>query len=331
MEKDQEKVAIPYKIKATELLSYSCYSKEKEKNATERELFVIDNKWYFLYAYTRTDKVPSYSLREITPQEYNSRKRHYLMLRDFEGSEWQDQNENASKIILYQESDESCVFNKSVLAQACIFMSNDNPLKKIFDRILAEKELRATTLARIEKEDKYKYSRECGGLSKRYGITFVNVLRLGTNVFQLKRFKVSYEQALNKARSLPLDEQRYIYQTMFQDKARIAREDALKKLGIEFFNADVRNMDFSELEKILIQRLDDYVKKSEEQAIKISLELEYPKREEIFKKLCQFSRNTKREALKELGVDITAININFYPMNRIKKVLAQTLGFEYEQ
>lgn len=328
--KAMEKSVIAFDVKATELLHYCCQGVEN-KYITERILFVVDNKWYYLYAYTRTEKVPSYSLREITPEEYNMRSLNLLNLYSKQGlGEWQDLKGNSFSLKLYKQPEEACCFSKNIAQSACVFMSKDGPLTKIHDHVLLEKQLKENEENVTEQEKRYNYSRECGTLSQRYGIPFVNVLRIGTNVNNLKRFKETYYIALKNIPSMPLEDQRYIYQAMFQDKTRVARISALNKLGVEFFDADVRNMDFTELEKVLNLNLNDYIKKSERLAIKNSIEFDYSKREELYNKLNQLSRTSRKEALATLGVDINAININFYPRNRIIQTLAQSLGFEYE-
>jgi hypothetical protein len=222
------------------------------------------------------------------------------------------------------------MFSKNILTSACVFITDDNPLKKIHDRLISDKILKEEQEAISDKEKRYSYSRECGGLSNRYGISFINVLRLGTNVNVLKKFKESYDLALKNAPLLSLEEQRFIYQSLFQDKTRASRVNALKKLKIDFSDADVRNMDFKELETILINNLNAYVEESEIAAIKTALELDYEKREEIYIKINLLSRSSKREGLAMLGVNVKAININFYPLMRIRQTLARSLGSDFE-
>ena len=326
----KEKDTIQFDIGATELLHYSCKGIEKN-NITERDLFIVDNKWYYLYAYTRTEKVPSYSLREITSEEYQLRKKDiFRRCPNSNVTEWQDSKGNCFSIKFYQPPQEECMFSKNILTSACVFITDDNPLKKIHDRLISDKILKEEQEAISDKEKRYSYSRECGGLSNRYGISFINVLRLGTNVNVLKKFKESYDLALKNAPLLSLEEQRFIYQSLFQDKTRASRVNALKKLKIDFSDADVRNMDFKELETILINNLNAYVEESEIAAIKTALELDYEKREEIYIKINLLSRSSKREGLAMLGVNVKAININFYPLMRIRQTLARSLGSDFE-
>lgn len=212
----------------------------------------------------------------------------------------------------------------------CIFLSEDNPLKEIHDAVVSEASVRKAQTEAYDREEKYEYARKCGGLGRKLGIAYVNVMRLGPEKGKLMKFKESYERAIAKAKNMKLSELRGFYADLFR-RGRASRKQAMDTLGIQYFEADVNLLVLTELEQAMSERLDAYVAESVKQAKNNAANADYPTRQRMYDDLMGSSRRQKKDVLTELGVNVDAIDLNKYPLSEIKRALAATLGCEMER
>lgn len=98
--------------------------------------------------------------------------------------------------------------------------------------------------AAIEKKH---YADECGKLSRRLDIPFVNVLAMGTDEKLLEKHKVSMRRAAGLIAAQETSEKKLLYFQIFRGNKE-AKEKAIKSLGIEIGKADIMRLDFSILE-----------------------------------------------------------------------------------
>jgi hypothetical protein len=155
-------------------------------------------------------------------------------------------------------------------------------------------------------------------------------MRIGLNVGELKQFKQAYDNILSNAPGWSIRKKRAIHNGMFRGDGRNVLQQTLDELKIPYFNADVNCMDFSELKEILEKALRDYVEESIKIAAQNCSEMEYEERQKLYDAIFTATRSKKKEILNKLGVDIDAINVNTYPLSRIKRILATSLGFDAE-
>lgn len=319
---DKEDIFISFSFKTDETVRFS--SRTESRNA-DKELFRL-NGFFFWYVFNRSDKTSTYSLREITEDEFNARKQELLKLRP-KGSricEWQD---GESKIFV--RDFKNGFWKRKVPATDCIFLTENNPVKKVYDATLArEKEEMAETTAAEEKV-KYEYAKKCGGLGRKLGIEYVNVLRIGPEKGKLMRFKETYQTALARAEKMSLEEKFQLYGDLFR-RGRTCRKNAMDKLGIEYGSADVNLLSLPELEKVLHAPLESYVEKSAQEAEANAAKADHETRARLYKELMGSNRGRKKKALAELGVNVQVINVSKFPCSKIKKTLAATLGIETE-
>lgn len=213
------------------------------------------------YVFNRTEKVNTYSLREITEKEFYARRSEFLKLRPHKAvSEWTDGKNKFSVKNYYNGT-----WKRNVPAADCIFLSEDNPLKEIHDAVVSEASVRKAQTEAYDREEKYEYARKCGGLGRKLGIAYVNVMRLGPEKGKLMKFKESYERAIAKAKNMKLSELRGFYADLFR-RGRASRKQAMDTLGIQYFEADVNLLVLTELEQAMSERLDAYVAESVKQA-----------------------------------------------------------------
>ncbi|MCM1323776.1 MAG: hypothetical protein NC218_06405 [Acetobacter sp.] len=310
---------VNFVIKTDEAIRLEC---RRGKDLANREIFIVKEKYFFYYVLNRRQGVNTVSLREITAEEYLARKKELLSCRPDENTkEWEnDGNSYALKTFYYG------TWRRNMSAKDCIFLTEENPVKEIVDSVVAQiSQMREKEIS-LDKEAKREYGRKCGGLAQKLGISFVNALRIGPEKGKLMKFKESYQRALITAQALSLHNQRRLYDQL--NGGRKTRKEGIEMLGIQFFDADVNLMDFTELEKNLWSTLHDYSEESVKRAIRNGAEMDYQTRLALYNKLDHNSREVRREALTTLGVDLELIEFKRYPTQRIKKALAATLGIE---
>lgn len=84
-----EKLFISFAVKIDETVRFSCRT-TSNNNIADKEIFRV-NGYYFFYVFNRTEKVNTYSLREITEKEFYARRSEFLKLRPHKAvSEWTD-------------------------------------------------------------------------------------------------------------------------------------------------------------------------------------------------------------------------------------------------
>lgn len=172
-------------------------------------------------------------------------------------------------------------WKRNVPAADCIFLSEDNPLKEIHDAVVSEASVRKAQTEAYDREEKYEYARKCGGLGRKLGIAYVNVMRLGPEKGKLMKFKESYERAIAKAKNMKLSELRGFYADLFR-RGRASRKQAMDTLGIQYFEADVNLLVLTELEQAMSERLDAYVAESVKQAKNNAANADYPTRQRMY-------------------------------------------------
>lgn len=327
----KEKLSIRFVNKTDERICLTCKTTE---SIAVKELFRIGS-FYFLYTFSyRAQKKPTSTLREIDEKEFLQRSRELKQERPHRSIEkWSDGKYS------YKLDCEPLKWEKEVPAADCIFLTEDNPLKEVYDSVVSEASMReAEEKAHIEDEKKA-YARKCGALAHKYGVDYVNVMRLGADKGKIVQFQESYRRAIEKSRTLPLSEQRKIYSTLFEkDKnnkpigGREARRQILDTLGVKYFDADVTLMVFPKWKQELAMRLEEYIQSSIKLARYNAVNLDYEERKQMYEDLTSSRRSNIRAALQLLGVDVAAININKYPLSNIRRALAATtLGLETER
>lgn len=314
----KSEIFICFEFETNEKVDFYC-KKTTGNEYAETELFNI-GRFYFLYTSTRNTNTRSVSLREITHEEFILRKKDILSRRPNKSlTSWLDNGCHTS-VKTYSLGK----FNKTIASGSCIFITEDNPLKKLFNNVLADENLQESHRKKEDREARYEYAKKCGTLSNRYGVAFVNVMRIGLDITEIKQFKSAYEQVCKQVSYLPIIRQRRIYDALFRGDGKSSRRNMLDELGIPYFKAEPNTLEFTELENILSKNLSQFDKKEEYNAIekigKLSKEEALPLYEKIL-----LTRDKRREALKELGIDIECININTFPTEKIKKSLADIL------
>ena len=320
-----EKIFISFAVKIDETVRFSCRT-TGNNNIAEKEIFRMGG-FYFFYVFNRTERLNTYSLREISKDEFYNRKREFMNLRPNSAtSEWVDKANNSFSVKNYYNG----YWKRNVPAQDCMFITDNNPLKEIYDAVLSESAMRKAQNVAFDKEEKYEYARKCGGMGRKLGIAYVNVLRIGPEKGKLMKFKESYERAIKKSASMSLAECRELHNDLFR-RGRASRKKAMDDLGIQYFDVDVNLLALDEMEKHLLERLNAYMEESVRTA-KINLaQADYATRQQIYEALMNSNRRQKKEAMTQLGIDVAAIDISKYPLSDIKRALAATLGLETER
>ena len=135
-----EKLFISFAVKIDETVRFSCRT-TSNNNIADKEIFRV-NGYYFFYVFNRTEKVNTYSLREITEKEFYARRSEFLKLRPHKAvSEWTDGKNKFSVKNYYNGT-----WKRNVPAADCIFLSEDNPLKEIHDAVVSEASVRRLKL-----------------------------------------------------------------------------------------------------------------------------------------------------------------------------------------
>lgn len=314
------KIYVNFVIRTDEAIRLEC---SNGGNRAEKELFIVDEKFYFFYAMNCSRETKTLSLREITKEEYEARKAEIFNCRPQNGvKEWEDNgNKYALKIFHFG------TWKRNMPASECIFLT-DNPVKDLADSVVMQVTMKRDAEITLDKEAKTEHARKCGGLAYKLGISFVNALRIGPEKGKLMQFKESYQRALIRIQAVSLREQRKLYNLL--EGGRKTRKEALDMLEIKYFDADVNLMDFTELIENIWHNLTAYSEESVRQAIRNAADMPFEQRQSILEKLGNNSRELKREALTELGVDLEIIEFKRYPISYICREIAATLGTSLE-
>ena len=143
-----EKLFISFAVKIDETVRFSCRT-TSNNNIADKEIFRV-NGYYFFYVFNRTEKVNTYSLREITEKEFYARRSEFLKLRPHKAvSEWTDGKNKFSVKNYYNGT-----WKRNVPAADCIFLSEDNPLKEIHDAVVSEASVRKAQTEAYDREEK---------------------------------------------------------------------------------------------------------------------------------------------------------------------------------
>lgn len=320
----KEKLFISFTIKIDETVRFSCRT-TNNSNIAEKEIFRVGG-YYFFYVFNRTERLNTYSLREISKEEYYDRRRELLNFRPTSKTyEWVDKSNSFSVKNYYNG-----YWKRTVPAQDCIFITENNPLKEIYDAVISESSVRKAQNDAFDREEKYEYARKCGGMGRKLGIAYVNVLRIGPEKGKLMKFKESYERAIKAAESMSLEKARELHNDLFR-RGRASRKAAMDALQIEYFDTDVNLLVLDELEEKLSARLNAYTEESFRIAKANLAQADYATRQKIYDALMNSNRRQKKEAMAQLGINVAALDLSKYPLSDIKRALAATLGLETER
>lgn len=312
-------ILVNFEFEVDEKVEFHC-KKQGDIVSCEIELFKIGDT-YFFYLCNKNAKVRTSSLREITKEEFELRKKDLISRRPQKHLlNWCDEVGNIVSVKAFAQSK----FSRTLPASACIF-ATENPLQKLNDEVLSSTSLQAEHRNSIDRQAKKEYAQKCGAISNRYGVSFVNVMRIGPDIANVKRFKEAYENLCENVTSLPPARQRQIYDAFFRGDGRKTRENIMNELSIPFFNADVSAMEFIELQEILQQSLSDYTEDYEQYALENCDDLTYEQALEIYEKLLLNNRTKKREALAALGIDTECVHTNSFNTEKIQQRLAEIL------
>ena len=328
MQKNDLKI-IYLTIQVDDILRYGFWAKG-DKQASYKDLFRIE-KTCFLYEFERNGPTNTSSLRQISYKEYWGKRESMLAARPRRGCEnWQTEAGNY-ELKHYNHY----MWKKKVFAQNCTFFKEDatkpNPLLKCYQQALKKaKDGPSKEDLKAQKEKKEKI-RKAFALKDELHIAYENIVAIGLNREQLLQFKKSYEEAMASVKNMSPAEQYQTYIELRPDKSRALRKNAIEKLNIKFFGADVYRLNLSELEKLLHQYVQKYQKESVQIAIKTAINMPHDERETVYNSMLSLSRTEKRAILTKLGVNINAIGLNQYSMVPIKSAIAASLGIELEK
>lgn len=313
-------ILVNFEFEVDEKVEFHC-KKNGDIVSCEIDLFKIGNT-YFLYLCNKNAKVRTSSLREISKEEFELRKKDLISRRPQRHLiNWSDEVGNIVSVKTFGNSK----FERTLTYGSCIF-TTETPLKELADKVRSDTTLQEEHRNSIDHQAKKEYAQKCGAISSKYGVSFVNVLRIGPEIANVKRFKEAYENLCDNVTSLPPQRQRQIYDAFFRGDGRKAREAIMNELAIPFFGADVSAMEFIELEEILKKSLTHFADDYEAFALENCDDLSYQQASEIYEKLLLSNRAKKKEALSQLGVDIECVNINTFNTTRIQQRLAEILG-----
>ena len=314
---------VNFDTRLTETVRYQCRDASKEK-ISDKEVFQIDNN-YFFYMYDKNGKTTTFSLREITKEEYLARKNEFLNLHPCHRTNkkyglWES-NDGKTFFVGYYKN---CPWKKSMPMEDCIFI-HESILKSIYDAAMIEIAMRKHCEEEIDKQAKNEYAKKCGALGQKYDVPYVNVLRIGPDPKKILEFKNSYLNAIEKVKYLTLSKCREYHILIFRS-GRAKRKQGLTELEIIYFDADVNLLELNELEKALKKRLDEYLIDSISFAIENACDLEYMERVKLYEKLNTSSRAEKREILEDLGITTQAIDMSCFPFSMLRQKLANSIG-----
>lgn len=321
MNQKQKKIFINYNVRVEETVRY-IYRANNSEQISEKEVFKIGDT-YFLYTFQRNAKVFTYSLREITAEEFAVHKEDILSRRPSpELDSWIKNGISYQAINYYNYR-----WRRTLCAEDCLFQTQNNLMKKIYDKVVSEETQKMEAATTLDKEARYDYARQCGNLCAKLGLEFVNVMRIGPYPEKLTQFKNAYAYALKKVKKMSSRQQREIYNLFFWGN-RAAREKALSMLNIPCFGADVKRLDFKELQELLTSRLDKYVEHSLKRAVNRAVSRSYDDRKRLYENLLSEDVKVRKETLEELGVDMLSIHFKSYPTSKIRDALCASLGYE---
>lgn len=312
---------VNFKFEVDETVRYQCRS-EDYSLISDKEIFRIGG-CYFFYMYNRNGKNSTYSLRDISKEEYYERKVEFFKLRPNEKFGVFKRGDKEYFIACFK----NILWEKNMPMSDVLFEKDSIP-KMMYDEQKRNIDTKAILEKKKEQYSRRIYARVCGGLSSRLGVSYVNVLRIGTNEDELLEFKASYKKAIERIKKMPLSDIRLFYNELFKS-SRNRRKTALDALGVKYFNADVLILDLKELEEAIIKPLEEYIKESIELAIENAVDLGFDKRRKLHDEcVAGNTKASKRNILSSLGVDVDAIDIKTYPFAQIKYAVQSSLGLD---
>ena len=325
--KEKEKSEfINFDVMVDETIRHQCRSKDKSQ-ISDKEIFRIDG-CYFFYLYNKNGRITTFSLREISKDEFQARKLEYLN---------QHPNHNTTKKYGAWEKDDKeffvgyykkCHWKKGMPIEDCVFTS-ESVLKTVYDAVYTEIAMRKLYNEEIDKNSRYEYAKKCGALGVKYNISYVNALRIGPDKDKLLAFKDSYLKAIETVKKMSLSALRHYHILIFRC-GRTRRKRGLTELNINFFDADVNLLDLKELEEAISQPLEKYHQYCIQEAISTACELDFETRNKLYQELLSSNRSQKRTLLENLGITTDAIDLNRFPFSILRRKLAASIGIDNE-
>ncbi|MBO5284560.1 MAG: hypothetical protein J6B00_01645 [Alphaproteobacteria bacterium] len=323
--KQDKNPLISFLVKVDEMLKFKSHAEDNSAFSC-KDIFRVENA-YYMFTYNRSSDVHTNTLREITKEEFYIKKAEMLSYRPQKHLQiWRD-NANSYELRSYARVGKKW----QIRANDCLFITEENPLKKIYEQVMDS----TTELLEQSKEKellkKKQYAKLCGTLSLKMDIAYENVIRIGPNREKLIQFKESVLPAMMKIQKMTLSELRLCYNNLSCLNGRSGREQAAEMLGLKYFGADVKMLNLRELEEPMQKKLDAYVLLSLKMAVHRSAALSYEDRKEMYQNIISASREKRKKVLGDLGIEVLAIDINRYPFAALKKNLAATIGINLER
>ena len=184
-------------------------------------------------------------LKEISAENYTAIKARF----EAEAKEYASQ-----RILVYKEEDVEEIMTEIMehlfhLSYRGIEISFFTPKTKVANFVASGiKEYREAEEKKRAAEalEQKKYAKECGRTARRFGINFVNVLRLGyEDEAKLEAFQKAMQRAQQLVEESPADLQDHLYHEIMEC-GRDRKKAALASIGI-VVDADVNHMCFDEL------------------------------------------------------------------------------------
>ncbi len=315
-------IYINFNCKVDETVRYQCRSSDGLKSI-DKEIFFIGDK-YFYFLFNKNGKTFTFSLRDISKEEYYVRKAHFFDLRPNGrfGKFRKAGDDNEYFIACFKDTE----WKKNMPLSDCI-LEAPSALKEVYDSVKADLELKRKIAKENEAFAKKEHARMCSALGLKTGVAYENVLRIGVDEAKVRAFKASYNEAIEKVKTMSLGKLRELQINLFRN-SRSKRKEAMEELGIKFFEADVKLLVLSELEAYIEKTLKDYAEESINIAIQSAIDMPYHERRKVYDILYKANRGNKRMFLNALNVEADAIDLKSYPLAKIKKEIEASLGME---
>lgn len=322
--KQQKNTLITFLVEVDEMLKLKSHALDNSAFLC-KDVFRLGDS-YYMFTYNRNHDVHTNTLREISKEEFFIRKAELLSYRPQKHLWiWTDET-NSYELRSYAHINRKW----QLRANDCLFITENNPLKTIYEQSLSSATEILEHSREKEMERKKQYAKLCGTLSIKMGIAYENVIRIGPNQSRLVQFKESVTQALMRIQKMNLSELRLHYSNLIGLNGRSGREQTAKDLGIKYFDADVKMLNLRELEEPMQKKLETYTTLSLKMAVHRSSRLDYEARKEMYLNIISASRELRKKALADLGIEVQAIDINRYPFYALKRNLATTIGYNFE-
>ena len=213
-------------------------------NVTVNHIFSVGNS-FFLYHYCGNYTSTVRFLSEISQEEFLKEKEEMLGKHS-----WIPLNESISddttKYSLSHKNDVELNFSLDI-EKVSLMEGSLNPIRELFETAQAEERARVAAEEAEKAASRKSYAQRCGVISRKYGIPFANVLRMGDNEEEAQNHKDSIKVALVEIGRMSKKDREYWSWELSCGRAR--KKSALQRLGVYTGNGDVNHMDFEILFK----------------------------------------------------------------------------------